>query len=272
MRLNISHTTRYSYSERVRRITQSMRLIPTPHAGQRIESWKIKLPESTAGAQITDGAGNIVQTFSLENPPEIVEIGVEGVVETTDTSGVLQGHRESIHPLAYLQKTHATLADRAICELAIEATKDLQGNVSVDTIHQLARHVSDALTYETKSTSVTTTARQALESGRGVCQDYAHLLISSCGAINVPARYVSGYLLASDKLSPDEASHAWAEVYIEDLGWGGFDPANHCCPDENYVRLGSGLDAIRAAPIRGISRGTSHERLEVEVAVQAMQQ
>ena len=104
MRLNISHTTRYSYSERVRRITQSMRLIPTPHAGQRIESWKIKLPESTAGAQITDGAGNIVQTFSLENPPEIVEIGVEGVVETTDTSGVLQGHRESIHPLAYLQK------------------------------------------------------------------------------------------------------------------------------------------------------------------------
>ena len=148
----------------------------------------------------------------------------------------------------------------------------MQGGASLETIHSLARRISDSLTYETKSTSVTTTARQALESGRGVCQDYAHLLIAACGVVGIPARYVSGYLLASDKLSPDEASHAWAEIYIDNLGWVGFDPANHCCPDENYVRLASGLDAIRAAPIRGISRGTSHERLEVEVAVQMMQQ
>lgn len=272
MRLNISHTTRYSYSEPVRRITQSMRLIPTPHAGQKIESWQLHMPEVTAGMQITDGAGNIVQTFSLENPPQTIEIGVEGIVETSDTGGVLREHRELIHPLAYLQRTHATIADKAITELAIDTVGDMQGNASLETIHSLARCISDALTYETKSTSVTTTARQALENGRGVCQDYAHLLIAACGVIGLPARYVSGYLLASDKLSPDEASHAWAEIYIENLGWVGFDPANHCCPDENYVRLASGLDAIRAAPIRGISRGTSHESLEVEVAVQAMQQ
>ena len=101
---------------------------------------------------------------------------------------------------------------------------------------------------------------------------YAHLIISACGVVGLPARYISGYLLASDQLSPDEASHAWAEIYINDLGWVGFDPANHCCTNENYVRLASGLDANRAAPIRGISRGVSHERLEVKVAVQSMQQ
>jgi len=272
MRLKISHITRYCYAEPVHRITQSHRLVPSPHAGLKIESWQINTPDAISGTQITDGAGNCVQTITLEHPHEMVEIGVEGVVETTDTGGVLREHRELIHPLAYLQKTHATLADQAITELAIDTAGDMQGSPSLETIHDLARRISDSLTYETKSTSVTTTARQALESGRGVCQDYAHLLIAACGVVGIPARYVSGYLLASDKLSPDEASHAWAEIYIDNLGWVGFDPANHCCPDENYVRLASGLDAIRAAPIRGISRGTSHERLEVEVAVQMMQQ
>jgi len=272
MRLNISHTTRYSYSEPIRRITQSMRLFPTPHAGQTIESWNVEMPEGSEGTQIIDGAGNIVQTHSIENPSDIVEIRVDGVVETSDTNGVLRDHKELIHPLSYLQKTHATRADRAIIEMTNEVISNPEDQITIQKIHDLANRISDALTYETASTSVTTTARQALENGRGVCQDYAHLLISACGVVGVPARYISGYLLASDQLSPDEASHAWAEVYVSDLGWVGFDPANHCCPNENYVRLASGLDANRAAPIRGISRGVSHERLEVEVAVQSMQQ
>ena len=272
MRLNISHITRYRYSEPIRRITQSMRMFPTPHAGQTIESWHIEMPEGSTGTQIIDGAGNIVQTHSIENPSDLVEIRVDGVVETCDTDGVLRDHKEMIHPLSYLQKTHATRADRAISELTNEVISKSEDQITIQNIHDLAKRISDALTYETASTSVTTTARQALENGRGVCQDYAHLLISACGVVGLPARYISGYLLASDKLSPDEASHAWAEVYVSDLGWVGFDPANHCCPNENYVRLASGLDANRAAPIRGISRGVSHERLEVEVAVQSMQQ
>ena len=272
MRLNISHVTRYSYSEPVRRITQSMRMHPTSHAGQTIKSWHIEMPEGTAGSQIVDGAGNIIQTHSIENPPDVIEIRVEGTVETNDTDGVLRDHSEIIHPLSYLQKTHATRANQAIPFLANEVISQPEGEISIQNIHCLSNRVSDALTYETESTSVTTTARQALENGRGVCQDYAHLLIAACGVVGLPARYVSGYLLASDQLSPDEASHAWAEIYINELGWVGFDPANNCCTNENYVRLASDLDANRAAPIRGISRGVSHERLEVQVAVQSMQQ
>jgi len=88
----------------------------------------------------------------------------------------------------------------------------------------------------------------------------------------LPARYVSGYLFADAQGVAHEAAHAWAEVYVAGLGWVGFDPANRCCPDDRYIRLGSGLDAQDAAPIRGIARGMGAESLDVTVAVQALQQ
>jgi transglutaminase-like putative cysteine protease len=83
----------------------------------------------------------------------------------------------------------------------------------------------------------------------------------------VPARYASGYLLADADGAAHEAAHAWAELWVEGLGWVGFDPANRCCPDARYVRLGSGLDARDAAPVRGIARGHAAGRLAVRVAV-----
>jgi transglutaminase-like putative cysteine protease len=83
----------------------------------------------------------------------------------------------------------------------------------------------------------------------------------------MPARYVSGYLSASADGSPHEAAHAWAEIHVPGYGWIGFDPANRCCPDARYIRLGSGLDASDAAPIRGTARGGAVENLGVTVAI-----
>ena len=88
----------------------------------------------------------------------------------------------------------------------------------------------------------------------------------------LPARYVSGYLLADAEGEAHEAAHAWAELFLDGLGWVGFDPANECCPDDRYVRLGSGLDAQEAAPIRGSARTMGEETLDVTVAVLATQQ
>lgn len=90
----------------------------------------------------------------------------------------------------------------------------------------------------------------------------------------LPARYVSGYLMADDEAgeSQGEAAHAWAEIFIGSLGWIGFDAANACCPNERYIRLGSGLDAQDAAPIRGIAHGIGVELLDVAVAVMSVQQ
>ena len=89
-------------------------------------------------------------------------------------------------------------------------------------------------------------------------------------AAGIPARYVTGYLLTGDE-GEGEAAHAWAELYVGELGWIGFDPANRCCPDERYIRLGSGRDARDAAPIRGVSRGGGSEAMDVSVVVAAQQ-
>ena len=108
----------------------------------------------------------------------------------------------------------------------------------------------------------------------------AAFIFAMARVLDVPARYVTGYLFAgpADAAHPDEvrvgaqASHAWAEIHVDGLGWVGFDAANNCCPDDRYVRLCSGFDAIDAAPIRGLAMGRGDEDLEVAVAVEAVQQ
>ena len=104
------------------------------------------------------------------------------------------------------------------------------------------------------------------------CQrlDRSIRLFSQAG---IPARYVTGYLQADEHGQQHEASHAWAELFVPELGWVGFDAANRCCPDERYIRLGSGYDAHDAAPIRGVVQGSAPEEyLEVEVVVANGQQ
>ena len=107
-----------------------------------------------------------------------------------------------------------------------------------------------------------------MKDGRGVCQDHAHVFISAARSLGIPARYVSGYLLAGTGGEPSDANHAWAEAWLDDLGWVGFDPANGVCPTDCYVRLASGLDAAFAAPIRGTRRGGGNQELDVIVEVQ----
>ncbi len=107
-----------------------------------------------------------------------------------------------------------------------------------------------------------------------MCQDHAHIFIAAARTLGIPARYVTGYLLmedTSDGAGPAEAHHAWAEAWVESLGWVGFDVANRICPTERYVRLAAGLDAGYAAPIVGSRRGGADEKLDVSVAVQQQQ-
>jgi transglutaminase-like putative cysteine protease len=116
-------------------------------------------------------------------------------------------------------------------------------------------------------TDAHTGAAEALADGKGVCQDHAHIFISAVRTLGIPARYVTGYLVL-DAPSASEAHHAWAEAWVEGLGWVGFDVANRICPTERYVRLAAGLDAGYAAPIIGSRRGGSTEKLDVSVEVQ----
>ena len=118
------------------------------------------------------------------------------------------------------------------------------------TLHALSAAVSDAVQYRAGVTTSNTTAAQAFALGAGVCQDHAQVFIAAARSIGIPARYVSGYLLAGDGDALHE-THGWAEAWLPQLGWIGFDPSNRVCVTERYLRVASGLDADEAAPIRG---------------------
>ena len=269
MLLLIDHVTRYRYGHPVRGVVQSHRLTPSRFDGQQVVDWQVTVSGGTPGGAFRDGAGDWVQGWTIKGPIDAIEVRVQGKVSTTDLAGVLRGHRELTPPLAYLRETHATALTMALLELARAATA-AEGPLAM--AHALSVAVSEAITYRPGSTHAKTTAAEALVQGEGVCQDHAHVLCTIARARGLPARYVSGYLLADAEGQPHEAAHAWVELHVQGLGWIGFDPANECCPDDRYVRLGSGLDAQEAAPIRGSARTMGEETLDVTVAVLATQQ
>lgn len=271
MRLHIQHSTRYTYDPALHGVVQFHRLTPSTYAGQAVISWAVTCPGATAGASFRDGAGDVGQIVSIRGAVETIDVSVEGVVDTFDTAGVLKEHRERIMPSVYLRKTPFTKADEALKSLSAEAIADIDEADVLSRAHALMHAVADAVRYEPGRTEGSTTAAQALELGVGVCQDHAHVLIALARAAGIPARYTNGYLNASADGEPHEAAHAWAELHVPDLGWVGFDPTNRCCPNEHYVRLGSGFDAADAAPIRGVSAGASEETMDVSVSVQAQQ-
>ena len=270
MRLKVRHSTLYHFDVPMRFVTQSLRLTPAQNAGQTVVDWSVSADGAVFGAGFTDGAGDAVTTMTVQGPVERVAVLVEGTVETVDTAGILRNHREIISPRAYLQATHATQANGALIELK-DAALDGLDDGQLATAHALSTAVSDAIAYVAGATGPGTTAAEALALGKGVCQDQTHALIALAHAAGLPARYVTGYLLTGEETEAGEAAHAWGEIYLDSLGWVGFDPANRCCPDERYIRLGSGRDASEAAPIRGVSRGGGVEAMDVTVVVAAQQ-
>ncbi|MGD9918973.1 MAG: transglutaminase domain-containing protein [Paenirhodobacter sp.] len=270
MILTVNHTTSYQYDAPMRAAVQSLRLFPSRFDGQRTIRWQVAVEGGIRGGSFRDGAGDKVEGWSMRGPVEEITISVTGQVETLDLAGVLRGHRETVHPFAYLSETAATWIDDAIETLAQEAVRGAKD--PLEQAHQLSRAVADAIAYKPGVTHAHTTAAEALGLGEGVCQDHAHALCAVARAVGMPARYVSGYLHASEDGTPHEAAHAWAEVFVDGIGWIGFDPANGCCPDARYIRLGSGLDAREAAPIKGIALGEGEESLDVAVALESTQQ
>jgi transglutaminase-like putative cysteine protease len=268
MRIAVEHVTRYLYDRPVRGVVQSHRLKPAGCDSQRVLAWEVAVTEGRRGGGFRDGAGDWVQGYTVAGPVSVLTVTVRGLVETTDTHGVLRGHREAVPVVAWTAETPATRADAAIRALAAGVPP---GEGPLALAHALSAAVSAAVVWTPAVTGPGTTAAQALAQGRGVCQDQAQVLIAAARSLGMPARYVCGYLVSGEGVT-GEAGHAWAELWIEGLGWVGFDPANHCCPDARYVRLGAGFDATDAAPIRGIARGPGTERIEVAVAVTAAEQ
>ncbi|ETX13254.1 transglutaminase [Roseivivax halodurans JCM 10272] len=267
MKLRVRHVSRYVFDAPVKRLAQSHRLWPAETQGQSVIQWSVETENAVTGSGFRDGAGDWTQTVTVKGPVSEFTVTAEGLVETSDTSGVLRGHRERVPASAYLTGTRITGLTAELRMAAEAALEGMDAASPLDRAHALARYVSDHVVFAPNRTEPATTAAEALEGGEGVCQDHTHVLIALAHAADIPARYVTGYMLSTEDSQGAEASHAWAELHVHGLGWVGFDAANRCCPNEYYIRLGSGYDASDAAPIRGIVDGATQETLDVSVAV-----
>ena len=133
-------------------------------------------------------------------------------------------------------------------------------------MHELSGRVRSALIYDKSTTCVFSSAEEALVAGKGVCQDYAHVFICVARNLGVPSRYVSGYLLDTKK-NTQEAMHGWAEIYVDDLGWVGFDPVHGISPDDRYIRIASGRDYEDISPTNGLLFSSQEEKMSVALSV-----
>jgi transglutaminase-like putative cysteine protease len=265
MHLRVFHRTRYRYSAPVSYSIQTLRLTPVPYEGLTVLDWRIEVNGRSALPSLIDGLGNILHCHSIDGPHCDTTITAEGVVDTHSADGIVIGAPEPLPPVFFLRATPLTAADAAIVELAREAAA---GKDPLETLHGLMHSARARLSYQPGHTDVETSAAVALQRGRGVCQDHAHLLIAAARAIGIPARYVSGYLWTGNDMQDHDASHAWTEAFVDGLGWIGFDASNGICPDETYIRVSVGLDYWAAAPVRGVRRGAAAEEMRVEVQVQ----
>ncbi|MDQ0327548.1 transglutaminase-like putative cysteine protease [Rhodopseudomonas julia] len=267
MRLKIRHVTTYNYASAGRYAIQRLRLTARANAAQTVEEWRIEAPGIDQAASYTDGFGNITHLVTQDPPLETLSIVAEGVVVTKDTGGVTGRPPEAANPASFLRSTASTEASPAIRKIA----RNARGDDRLALLHSLMAVIGDHMSFDTDSSHAGTSAADAFAAGFGVCQDFTHIFCAAARTLEVPARYVTGYLRLDDEV-PSVAHHAWAEAFVPELGWVGFDVANGICPTENYVRLACGLDARAAAPIVGLHRQAGEETLSVDVVVEQQQQ
>jgi transglutaminase-like putative cysteine protease len=268
MRLNIRHETTYRYATPAARAIEVLRLTPRGHDGQYVVNWRIDIDRDCRLDQTADPFGNTMHNFTVEGPLDSLSIVAGGTVETTDTSGVLNGQVERFPPVVFLRETALTAADDRIRAFAQEVAAATRPD-RLTLMHAIMAGIRARMRFKIDATDTGTSAVEAFALGHGVCQDFAHVFIAVARHLGIPARYAGGYLLRPE--IEQSAGHAWAEALIEGLGWVGFDPTNGVCPTDAYVRVAAGLDYLGAAPVRGVIFGGTGEKLDVRVSIAADQ-
>jgi len=264
MRLSIDHRTSYRFSTPQARLVQMLRMTPGDTHDQTIAAWRIDVDCDARLKAARDGFGNAVTMLYAEGPIASIEIAVTGEVLTAPSEGVLDGAIERFPPALFLRETPLTLPDVALTDFAHDATDRVAARKR---LHALNRAVQDRFTLCLRRPVQGRTAAIAFAEDRAPARDLAHVFIACARAIGAPARYVSGYSLIAANEATQPTPHAWAEAYVEEVGWIGFDPSMGKCAGEEYVRVGIGLDAGGAAPVAGSRLGEGYEQVDVDVQV-----
>ena len=269
MRLSIRHSTRYRFAEPVVHALQRLRLTPKETQGQSIVSWNMEYENAKPELTYEDQHANTVALVSVESGATEMKVTCSGEVDTSDQAGVIGRHAGHLPLWSFYGQTPLTKPGERMRALA--SRFDTAGDDRLAMLHDLSAAILEDVDYVIGSTGSGTTGEEALKARSGVCQDHAHIFIGMARMLDVPARYVSGYLMMDDRVDQD-ATHAWAEAFVEGLGWVGFDISNGISPDQRYVRVATGRDYRDAAPVTGIRFGANTEELEVEVSVRQQQQ
>jgi transglutaminase-like putative cysteine protease len=265
MRLRIAHTTTYRYEPAATGIIQILRMTPGSHDGQYIAEWQIDVSTDSRLHAHQDAFGNLTHVLT-EGAISDLTINVEGMIETHDTGGVLRGTDERFPPSLFLRATPLTEVNPAMAAFSRELRSESEADV-LGFLHALMLQINDHMTFDVDPTNSGTSAAEAFGLKRGVCQDYAHIFIACARSGGVPARFVSGHFLRADGTVHQQAGHAWAEAFVPNLGWIGFDAANAICTTDAHARVAIGLDYLGAAPVRGTRYGGGNETLTVTVKV-----
>ena len=272
MKIRVEHTTRFEYDADVVESVVDVRLGPRSDADQRWGRFKIEVDPAGSVRRYVDGLGNTAFLVTLARPHRHLELQMVGEIETLMTD-----------PFASPAQPPAPLGPRALADSLdpsplvpavpeLEALAGQERPASADdtfaAVQRLMHLVNDRLEYVPGVTTVETTVVDILGEPRGVCQDFAHLLIGLCRSVAIPARYVSGYIVA-DAGGPRRgtgASHAWVEAFTPTHGWRGFDPTNDLVASAYHVKLAIGRDYSDIPPHRGSFRGPAQEVLSVAVS------
>jgi len=285
MKLKIRHITTYRYEDPVSDSVNEIRLSPRTNFRQSCYHHSISVEPKAPLFTYEDSFGNRIHAFTVNRRHQELVITSESTVVTHDNDGQLGRVltcEEDWSTLAdeklqnkyaeFLMPTQYASVDVDITAFAREAR--LAGAGVYEQVMALVSKIYGEFEYRPSATHVGATASDALRGRAGVCQDFAHLMIASCRAMGIPARYVSGYHFIGDLQTRtadfEQASHAWVEAYIPGTGWLGFDPTNNNRVDERYIKLGHGRDYLDIVPVKGIYRGTPHQQLIVEVDVQKL--
>ncbi|HLX80571.1 MAG TPA: transglutaminase family protein [Burkholderiales bacterium] len=290
MKYQVIHETRYSYEAPVVLSQQLLHLTPRVLGFQTLEQHRVAIePEPAETTGRNDYFGNPVTQIVLAQPHSALSVRAESLVTVAARSApASDAPWEQMREL--LRRTgsaHALEAMEFLFESPhVECFRDLAnyalpsfggGRRLVDAALDLTRRIHGDFKFDPKATSVSTPLREVLAKRRGVCQDFAHLMIGCLRTLGLSARYVSGYILTAPppgkpRLVGADASHAWVSVYRaggagEAGSWIDFDPTNNCLVSDAHVTLAWGRDFDDVTPMRGVILGGGEQELEVRVTV-----
>lgn len=294
MKLNISHVTQYEYADPVTDSVNEIRLTPSTNERQSCYQQQISIEPNASLFSFEDYFGNRVHAFSVNGPHRRLTIRASMTVvtkqaPTAEERALYLSKRPSAQAWEWLRTEEAanrfaefllpteyTSNTTEVEEFAaaLTASEGDQGISVLDWLTALSSKIRTEFIYDPEATNVKTRTSEMFERKRGVCQDFAHLMIACTRALGVPARYVSGYHFVGDlqggSADFEQASHAWVEAFVPGLGWCSFDPTNADPVGERYVKLGHGRDYKDIVPVKGVYRGTGEQMLHVMVDVRKM--